>query len=1434
MSNYSVRMGYKLGIDIGSTSINAVVMNDEGSILENHYRWCHGRPFRVARKLLNELEDKFSEFEVLALTGSGSEKMSELIGGRFVNEIVAQAASIIRLYPEIKSVIEIGGEDSKLISIAEKDGHLLMEEFAMNNLCAAGTGSFLDQQAKRIGVSIKDEFGELSLKSTDPPRIAGRCSVFAKSDMIHLQQIATPVHDIVAGLCFAVARNFKSHLAKGKTIAKPVSFQGGVAANIGMKRAFKEVFDLRDDELIIPEYYASMGAIGALFDSESFETAPYRGLADLDSFLEGRESDGASRNPLTLPNSNLDKTVVPLVKGGKPVEVSLGLDIGSLSTNIVLIDDDNNVVARRYLPTASKPLEAMRRGLAEIHEEVGDSVIIKAAGTTGSGRYLTGYFIGADEIHNEITAQATAAIAHDPEVDTIFEIGGQDSKYIRIDGGTVTDFEMNKVCAAGTGSFLEEQAEKLDINIIEEFQDLALGSPSPSRLGDRCTVFIEADLNTGQQRGANKNDLVAGLAYSIVLNYIRRVVGTRRIGDKIFFQGGVANNAAVVAAFEKVTGRKIIIPPHFDVTGAIGAAMLARDKSALKGKTVSNFKGFDACQVPYSLDKFTCEDCANQCEVRTVTLEGDDKVLYIGDRCDKYGKHEQGERPKIPNLFKERRQLLMGDFTEFKGSPGDNPEDTRPVIGIPRQLMVFWQQFPFWRTFFEELGFQVMLSRRTDRKLITTALGMITAETCFPVESIFGHVQDLLDRGADHIFLPFVVDIQADSDNPTVNYNCPWIQSYPYMIKAAFKDQPDIISKFMIPTLHFRYFERALIPDLSAFMKEEFGIKPKKSKLAILLADSAQKSFESSIRVRGREVLENLDPGQRTAVILGRPYNTGDPMVNLELVDKLIRQDVFPIPLDYLPLEREDVFDDYYMMYWPNGQKILAGARLVSADERLDAVYIGNFRCGPDSFLQHYVSRETGSKPFLFLEVDEHSADAGLVTRIEAFLDSRSESRTSEPAPRAGRRIMGAKATNASDRTLWYPYMNDAAHAIAAASRYCGVDAQVLPQQNETDIELGREYLNGKECFPMIATTGSFLRKLREDGVDPKKQSFFMPDHAGPCRFGQYNKVQRILFDRLGYEDAEITSPTNEDSYAGLSGGHGNKFRLAVIRGFYAVDLLKKFRQEAHPYEENTGDVKRIYDTALAMLISSIEQGAKNMPRLLEEIGEMFSAIPLIDIPRKPVILVVGEIYMRDNPFCSGGVVDSLETLGTETLMTPFIEWITYSSIRWERDSRWKGDRIGLIKAKIQKHFSRAFLHSMEKSVKDLVDMEREVTIEEMLERCGPYIHKDYDGDPVLAFGAASALVETGISGVVNILPFTCMPGTLISAIAPAFRKDHGNIPWLNVDYDGQDQGSLDTRLQAFVYQAREYAESQNLNISRWRSNRKNVSAVAMVSKTRM
>jgi len=1397
---------YFIGFDIGSVSLNTVVMDENHNILENFYDYVHGKPFHVLKERLSGLITKYPPEMIkgIAVTGSGGKLGTQLIGGAFVNEIIAQATSVGTLYPDVRTVIEIGGEDSKLIVLEpdpEKEASRLVD-FEMNSICAAGTGSFLDQQAKRIGVPIENEFGAMALKSVDPPRIAGRCSVFAKSDMIHHQQIATPLHDIVAGLCFALARNFRSNVARSKEINKPVVFSGGVAANTGMIRAFREILDLKGDELIIPEYHASMGAIGAVMyaQANNLQMDHFSGLEKLDNYLNNDSTAFVTLSRLKESEATYCKDIHVIQNKNKKVKVYLGIDVGSLSTNVVLIDEKHNVIARRYLPTAGKPLEAIQKGMTEIFDEAGDFVEVIGAGTTGSGRYLTGDFIGADTIQNEITAQATAAIDYDPTVDTIFEIGGQDSKYISIENGVVVDFEMNKVCAAGTGSFLEEQAEKLNINIIEEFGNLALNSEAPVKLGDRCTVFMESDLNSYMQKGARNENLVGGLAYSIVYNYLQKVVADRRIGNKIFFQGGVTNNKAVVAAFEEVLGKKIIIPPHFDVTGAIGAAILAKRSMAPGQKTT--FKGFDVRNATYNITRFICQACTNHCEIRRVKIEGEEKSLFYGGRCERY---ETDSRKKhvtnIPNLFRKRTEMLMEGYEEPK-------EISKTTIGIPRALMVFYQQFPFWRTFFETLGFTVVISKESDKSLVTRSIETITTETCLPVEIMHGHVIDLMEKGVDYIFLPFIVNTKKKEGNKTFNCNCPWIQTYPFMVRAALRGKIDE-SKLLTPTLHFRFFERALVKEMRSYFSEKFGIDKEVIRKAIYLADSVQAEFEKRLVEYGKDVLKGIPENCRPVILLGRPYNSTDPHLNLGLVEKLIAQNVMPIPIDMLDLTPYNIFLNYRNMYWPNGQKIIAAAQHVAKTDGLYAVYVSNFRCGPDSFIWHYVTEELKGKPFLHLEVDEHSADAGMVTRIEAFLDSLRGSELNEKKEQAIFRPRPSPASPPADRVLYFPYMNDGAYMIAAAARCIGVPSEVLPKQTEEDLAIGRKYTSSKECFPMICVTGSFVKKLQEPGADPSKMSFFMPDHNGPCRFGQYNHFHRILFDRLGYEKAELITPSNDTSYEDLAGEYGQKFRINAWKGFIVADYLRKIYRETRPYEINKGDSDRLYEESLRRLEKCIEKGSKGLHKLLKEIVNEFLNIKVDKSVRKPVVAVIGEIFMRDNAGCNGNIANRLEDLGVEVVVGPFSEWIYYSTYRFTRDSRWKNDTKGIIKSKIQGLGQDVIAASLLRGIKKFTDHEKDVSLHDMLKLCNTYVSEFYDGDPPIAMGSSVALSGRGVSGLAAILPFTCMPGTLIASVSDSFRKDHNNIPFINIAYDGQDTVSLDTRLQAFVYQVKEFAKME-------------------------
>ncbi|HXY61622.1 MAG TPA: acyl-CoA dehydratase activase, partial [Nitrospirota bacterium] len=667
-----------LGIDIGSVTVKTALVDSGKNLLLETYTRIKGDPFRTLADDLTGLSSRIPARRIKAagITGSGGKQIAGILGATFINEILSQSSFAGQYHPHARTIIELGGEDAKIITLIRDpgSGRTTIQDFSMNAACAAGTGSFLDQQASRLHLTI-EEFSAIALKSKTPPRVAGRCSVFAKSDMIHLQQIATPDHDIVAGLCFAMARNFKATVGKGKKFSTPLLFLGGVAANLGMHRAFREILKLTEPDVTVPEHFNTSGAIGAalMVMEQSMHTGVYRGVPALVAHLASVEVKTPSGvRPLVqpggiMPNPDFDITA----NADGLIEAYLGVDVGSVSTNVVVIDKRMRVLSKRYLPTAGRPIEAVKQGLAEVGAEIGSRVEIVGAGTTGSGRYLTGDMIGADVIRNEITAQATAAAVIDPNVDTIFEIGGQDSKFISLQDGAVVDFEMNKACAAGTGSFLEEQAERLGINIKQEFQDRAFQAESPCRFGERCTVFMESDLVHSMNTGSGVEELTAGLAYSIAYNYLNKVVAGKRVGDRIFFQGGVAANRAVVSAFEVITGKPITVPPHHEVTGAIGAAILSMRGSTGK----SGFKGFDLSKRAYTITTFECAECANRCDIRRVSFDGE-KPLFYGSRCEKYDvKRKIPSAEALPDLFAEREQLLTASVSV------QQPDEGSPSVG---------------------------------------------------------------------------------------------------------------------------------------------------------------------------------------------------------------------------------------------------------------------------------------------------------------------------------------------------------------------------------------------------------------------------------------------------------------------------------------------------------------------------------------------------------------------------------------------------------------------------------------------------------------------------------------------------------------------------------------------------------------------------------
>ena len=958
------------------------------ALVLSRYRRLQGSPIQSTFDLLKELYDFLPEEEVegIRVTGSGSQLIAKVLGIYFENEFRAIAKGMRMFYPQVRTVFEMGGEASKYLRLDPNvtGKHLGIVDYQTSGECAAGTGSFIDQQATRLLYSI-EQVGPAACGASCAARIAGRCSVFAKTDMIHAQQKGYTTEQILRGLCDAVARNYKSSLVKGRAVVPPVAFIGGVAMNEGVRNALREAFKLKEADLIIPEHYAWLGAMGAaMLESEEYRKRSFKRIHQL------RQHEAARKNfdctdRLSMKNVLLlrDRTKpVTLPAPGERMEAYLGIDIGSVSTNLVVIDADGNMLKEIYLRTQGRPIEVVDRGLKEIEAELADLLDIRGVGTTGSGRELIGELVGADTVNDEITAHKTGSMhvckqmGMEP-VDTIFEIGGQDSKFIRIDKGVVVDFTMNEACAAGTGSFLEEQAEKLGISIKEEFARMALASANPARLGERCTVFMERDVTGLMHKGAEVGDLAAGLAYSVALNYLNRVVRGRKIGKVIFFQGGTAYNDAVAAAFSEILGKQIIVPPHNGVIGAIGMALIARDRMKDAG-VPSRFRGYDLGRVNFTTREFVCQACSNFCDMKEFIIEG--QRTFWGDKCsDKFRKRARTDRqPVIEDLVEWREKLLEETLLPTMGG--------RRTVGIPR-TMFYYDRFPFWCAYFQELGFDVVVSSTTDRKISMAGEELAIAQPCFPVKVAHGHVQDLLEKCVDYVLVPNTVNVEAPDDG-LESHLCPWNQTLPFVIRAV----PQLEAaqeKFLSPTVHFRLGRKHVEKALENFSRG-LGIKPRVNARAVMAAYAAQDAFGDALQEAGREALARLsETGEPALVLVGRPYNLFDRSVNCDIPRKLrTLYGINVLPMEVLPLDDEDISEVNPNMYWNSGRRILAAARIVSRNPNLHLVYISNFKCGPDSYIKSFVDEAAG-KPSLVLQFDGHANDAGFITRCEAYLDSK-------------------------------------------------------------------------------------------------------------------------------------------------------------------------------------------------------------------------------------------------------------------------------------------------------------------------------------------------------------------------------------------------------------------------------------------------------------
>ncbi len=993
-----------VGIDSGSVSLNCIVLSEAKEIVyESPYERHLGKVEERVLDLIRFLHEKFGPERIrsISFTGNHGKNLSEQLGTFYEFETISQVLGALFVQPDVRTIISMGGQDTALFQIEQAGEESTsggnswkLSYFNTNGPCASGTGSFIDQQAQRLATSmyaqevdisqgkidtILGDFIDLGARSRKPANVACRCTVFTKSDMIHLQNKGETLEDIIYGLHLGNARNYMSTIVCKRVLEEPILFIGGLSLNHLQVKAFRDYFP----RLIVPPHNTSLGALGVAIQacsSKREDRVDLKKLAALGSQMDitAPRTSRLELKKTSFPESNEIKKRT-LKKGTR---VFLGIDIGSTTTKYALINSEREIIHKSYVPTQGKPIEVTQRLLTTIREEVGKRVEIVGTATTGSGRNVVGDFLNVDLIIDEITAHARGAVEIAPDIDTIFEIGGQDSKYISISNAYPLDFDMNKVCAAGTGSFLHELAGKYGINIVGEFQDIALSSEAPIKLAERCTVFMESDLVSYHQKGVARNDLIAGLCYAIVHNYLNRVVGKRRIGEKIMFLGGPSLNKGVVAAFEDVLGRGLLVPPHREVLGAYGAAISVQEKMQFENARESTFRGLDSAirdRMKYK-EKICHADpnCHNECKLKIYDFDGRRSVW--GGECGRYDVVRiKGARKQ--NFFRLRQDIwqtyLAGVFEELGNEPMMEV-DGRPTVALQRALYGH-QTAIFWAHFFDKLGLRLVLSPPTNAHISQMGIESVMAETCYPVKVSYGHVRELMGKTA-YLFLPTIINMQTPVDKEAGFY-CPMSQSNSYMMRAAFATDPD---RTLTPVVHFKYDPETLGLEIW----EQIGPKLRKGKAevrkAVYHALERQDQFKKELIRKGLEIFQEVKAFEPVLLVTGRPYNLYDERLNLRLGQNLAKLGLVALPMDFIDSSAVDL-SDFPSMYWGLGAQILRTAKYTVAHENYFGLHLTNFSCGADSFIEHFYKHIMGDDPYLILELDEHSAVAGVMTRLEAY-----------------------------------------------------------------------------------------------------------------------------------------------------------------------------------------------------------------------------------------------------------------------------------------------------------------------------------------------------------------------------------------------------------------------------------------------------------------
>ena len=1371
-----------LGFDFGSVCSKGVLLDPDGSAALSFYAKKGLEDGRRIDDFLNEVGQRCPG-EVFRIGVSGLGVPAAVAAGvSAANGIVAVATGVRHLCPAARSIIEIGGHTSKLIELRPAAGPMQVHSFTTNEACAAGTGSFLEQQARRLGLSVSD-LAELGTTAARHATIAGRCAVFAKSDMIHLQQKGTPVEEIAYGLSMAICRNALAVLLRGRELEPPVAIAGGCARNASILRAFREVLDpAAVGSLITSPCPGLEGALGAALVAAD-EGGTGLDLAAVRAALGGllttaRQARREALPPLVRPTTP-GPCPEPIGAPTVPMEGFLGIDLGSVSTDFAVLGLDGGLISSVYLPTRGRPVDVLREGLAILRERFRHGLRVRGCGTTGSGRHLAAKLLGGDVVKNEITCQLLGAQHSFPEVDTIFEIGGQDSKFISARHGRLSDFVMNKICAAGTGSFLEEQARELGIDIYTDFAPQAFAAGRAEDLGSRCTVFMETEVINALHHEAPVGEICAGLACAVVRNYLDKVVGKRPLGECIVFQGGVASNPAVVAAFTQVLGRPVHVHPYNRLSGAIGAALAARQ--AMAPQSVSRFRGFDTGPAP-ALRSFECRQCANHCEVSVIET-GSERICF-GDTCERYTSHGAAERrePELPNLAAEYLAQCRAYF--------DPAAAGRLTVGVPCASTLLGN-LPFWGTFFRRLGLRVVLSADSSQETLTLGLRHLPVGACLPIKLTAGHANALLEQDVDFVFLPAMVRLPGD--DPCRSYACPYAMAVPYMIRT--RRRQNVLSPVISLT------DGGTFIDSFESCRRALGASHRDVMTAFRAATAAQAEAEERLTQR---LQAGLDAGgyRYVVTVLGKPYAMLDAYINLNLFERLRRLGILALPLNRLPpasaAGRDTIACD---LPWRFCADIARAAVAAAAAEGVYPIIMSSFGCGPDAFTFRQVEAALKHKPHLFLEFDEHRGEAGLITRLEAFIDQLDgleqppAAAAALPVPVPVRRPAQFPSRSAAVRI---PYFSDQAYAYSGLWKHRGNPVQVLPRPTPAVRALGDAHTLGKECHAYSLIVGDLLHLHRTDGH--RELVYYVPRTSIPCLLHEYGNSLQLLVQEEGIRNVRVCCPTGEEVVAefGIEGAE------RIYMGLLATELLVKAMCGIRPYETEKGRTDAVHQRNLERIEAAVADG--DVLKALDEALRELAAIPVERTCRRPLVGIAGDVYTKANPAANSDLYRWLEEQGLEVWPSPFqVDMLDFGLSRRLLQSASALDLPELLLSSSLMLKKVIDAWRVQNVVGGRIPRAEEPGYLELRRLAGPYMPNEQH---VLLFLNIAKIVDfarNGADGIINAMCFNCMVGTASAAVIERVRADYHDIPIVTAVYAGGDDPSRRMVLDAFVSQVKAY-----------------------------